>query len=220
MSLWEWDFVWEIMPDLLDGLLVTVQATLTGITLAMVLGLFFAMARRSQNPAVSSSVGFIIEFLRSTPLLIQLYFLYFVLPNFGLTMDAFTTGFVGLGLHYGAYTSEVYRAGIDGVSRGQWEASTALSLGRRDTWFRIILPQAIPAVIPALGNYLIAMFKDTPLLSAITVVEMLGEAKAICSTDFRCFEPFTLVGVLFLAVSIPASILVRTLEGRLGRQRA
>ncbi|MEX0761331.1 MAG: ectoine/hydroxyectoine ABC transporter permease subunit EhuD [Dehalococcoidia bacterium] len=214
---WDWEFAIDIIPDLLDGLVVTVQATLVGISIAMVLGLVFAMARRSQSMLVSRPVGFIVEFVRSTPLLIQLYFLYFVLPNFGIRFDAFLTGAIGLGVHYAAYTSEVYRAGIEGVPRGQWEASTALNLGRADTWTRVVLPQAIPNVIPALGNYVIAMFKDAPLLSAITVVELLQEGNIICSRTYRCLEPYTLVGVMFLAVSIPASIMVRRLERRLAR---
>ncbi len=215
---WDWEFAREITPDLLRGLGVTIRATFAGITLAIVLGLVFAIARRSDLRVVSWPVAGVVEFVRSTPLLVQLYFLFFVLPNYGISMDAFTTGVFGLGVHYAAYTSEVYRAGIESVPRGQWEASTALGLGPRHTWLRIVLPQALPAVIPALGNYLISMFKDAPLLSAIAVVELLQEGKIICSRSFQCLEPYTIVGLLFLLVSVPSSILVRRLEGRLVRQ--
>lgn len=214
---WDWEFAWSIVPDLLRGLRITLQATFFGITVAMVLGLVFAILRRSESRLISWPIGWIIEFIRSTPLLVQLYFLFFVLPGFGIRMDALTTGIVGLGLHYAAYTSEVYRAGIESVPRGQWEASTALNVSTIDSWRHIVLPQAIPVVIPALGNYLIAMFKDAPLLSTIAVVELLRTGFIIGSQTFRYMEPITLVGVFFLVISIPASIAVRLLEQRMGR---
>lgn len=215
---WDWEFAWRIMPRLLDGLVVTVQATLLGITLAMVLGLLLAILRRSEVRAISWPTAWVVEFIRSTPLLVQLYFLYFVGPSFGLTLSGFTTGVLGLGLHYATYTSEVYRAGIESVPRGQWEASTALNLSTATTWRRVVLPQAIPGVIPALGNYLIAMFKDVPLLATITVLDVLGEARSVGAQTFRYLEPYTLAGLMFLIVSIPASILVRQLEVRLARR--
>lgn len=216
--IWDWGFAWEIIPDLMRGLKVTIQATLAGITIAMVLGLLFAIARRSEYRWISWPVAWVVEFVRSTPLLVQLYFLFFVMPSFGVTLGAFTTGALGLGLHYAAYTSEVYRSGIESVPRGQWEASTALNLNPLVTWTRVVLPQAVPVVIPALGNYLISMFKDAPLLSAITVLELLATGKAICSRTFQCMEPYTLVGLFFLAVSIPSSVLVHRLEDRLVRR--
>ena len=215
---WDWEYTWEILPDLLDGLWVTVQATFFGIILAMVLGLIFALLRRSDVRAISWPAAWVVEFIRSTPLLVQLFMLFYVLPKYGIRMDAFTTGVVALGIHYGSYTSEVYRSGIEGVPRGQWEASTALNLTTATTWTRVVLPQAIPVVIPALGNYLIAMFKEVPLLATITVLDVLGEGRAACTRSFQCVEPYTMVGVLFLAISIPASVFVRQLEVRLARQ--
>ncbi|MCA9825092.1 MAG: ectoine/hydroxyectoine ABC transporter permease subunit EhuD, partial [Dehalococcoidia bacterium] len=146
----------------------------------------------------------------------QLFFLFYVLPNYGITLSGFETGVVALGVHFSTYAAEVYRAGIESVPRGQWEASTALSISPVQKWTRIILPQAIPSVIPALGNYLVAMLKEAPLLSAVTVVDVLGEAQRICSRDFNCLEPYTMAGVLFLAISIPASFLARRLETRFG----
>ncbi|MFA5504498.1 MAG: ectoine/hydroxyectoine ABC transporter permease subunit EhuD, partial [Vulcanimicrobiota bacterium] len=166
-------FAWEILPFLLQGLQVTVLATVLGFALALVLGLLIAVARRSSVRLLSYPTAFVVEFLRSTPLLVQLYFLFYVLPNLGVSMSPLVTGVLGLGLHYAAYTSEVYRGGIDAVPRGQWEAAVALNLNSMQTFRFIILPQAIPPIIPALGNRLVSMFKDTPLLSAITVVELL-----------------------------------------------
>jgi len=215
---WDWEYTWRILPDLLDGLWVTVQATFFGIILAMSLGLVFAMLRRSEIRAISWPTAWVIEFIRSTPLLVQLFMLFYVLPHYGIRMDALTTGVVALGIHYATYASEVYRSGIEGVPRGQWEASTALNLSTVTTWTSVVLPQAIPVVIPALGNYLIAMFKEVPLLATITVLDVLGEGRAACTRSFQCVEPYTMVGVLFLAISIPASVLVRQLEVRLARQ--
>jgi len=218
---WDWDFAWEILPDLLEGLWVTVQATVVGIVLALVLGLGLAIARRSTIKLISWPVSAFIELVRSTPLLAQLFFLFYVMPDqFGVTLSAFTTGALGLGIHYACYTSESYRAGIESVDRGQWEAAQAINLTATTTWRSVVLPQAIPTVIPALGNYLVAMFKDAPLLSTITVLELVGEAKRIQAVTFRPTEAFTLAGVLFLAVSIPSAALVRYLERRFRYERA
>jgi polar amino acid transport system permease protein len=213
---WDWSFALQILPRLLGALVITVQATLLGTALAMVVGLVLALLRRSAVALVSKAAATFVEFVRSTPLLVQLYFAFFVLPNYGLVFAPLQTGIVVIGLHYATYTSEVYRAGIEGVPRGQWEAATALNLPRLRVWTGVILPQAIPAVVPALGNYLIAMFKDTPLLSAITVVELLQQAKIIGDTTFRYLEPITLVGLLFLLVSYPSAVFMRRLETQFG----
>lgn len=218
--MWEWEVVREILPDMWRGLQVTIEATLWGIVLAMVLGLVIAIVRWVSPAVVRWPLIAVVEFIRSTPLLVQLFFLFYVLPIYGITLSAFETGVVALGVHFATYTSEVYRSGIQGVDIGQWEASTALSLNPLDKWTRIILPQAIPRVIPALGNYVVAMFKEAPLLSAITIIDVLGEAQRVCSRDFNCLEPYTVAGVMFLAISIPASILVRVLEARFGTAAA
>ena len=210
--IWDWNYALSIADDLLLTLPITLGATLLGMALASVVGLFLALGRRSGSLVLSRSIGGFIEFIRSTPLLVQLYFLFYVLPNFGIVLSPLVTGLLGLGLHYGAYTSEVYRAGIEAVPRGQWEAATALNFSRSRTWLGIILPQAIRPMLPALGNYLIGMFKDTTLLSAITVVELLQTAKILGVRSFRFTEPFTIVGILFLVLSFPSALLVRRLE--------
>jgi polar amino acid transport system permease protein len=214
--MFDWDYALRIVPQLLSGLEVTLEATLGGMALALVLGLVWAVLRRAAPAVLAKAVHWGIELVRSTPLLVQLYFLFYVLPDLGLRLSPLATGVLGLGLHYSAYTAEVYRAGIEAVPRAQWEAALALSLGRTRTWLAIILPQAIPPVIPVLGNYLIAMFKDSPMLAAITVMEMLQVAKLIGSQSFRYLEPLTLVGLLFLAVSLVSSRLISALEKHYG----
>ncbi len=161
-----WDFEWtfQIMPDLLAGLWVTVQITVIAYLMALALGLAIAIVRRV--PIIGSLLHFVMEFIRTTPLIIQLVFVFLLAPS---TVSGMTVGILVLGVHYSSYTAEVYRSGIEGVSKGQWEAARALSLPATRTWGAIVLPQAIRKVIPALGNYLIAMFKDTPLLfTAVT----------------------------------------------------
>ena len=215
--IFDWSFALEILPTLGSALVITIQATLLGMLVAITLGLVLAMLRRSSLHIVSLPTAFVIEFIRSTPLLVQMYFLFYVLPLTGVQMSPLATGIVALGVHYATYCAEVYRAGIEAVPRGQWEAATALNMSRWRTAVGVVLPQAIPPVVPALGNYLVAMFKDTPLLSAITVVELLQQSKMIGSATFRYTEPLTLVGVLFLVLSLVAAWGVRGLEARLQR---
>jgi polar amino acid transport system permease protein len=214
---WDWSAVEDFMPRFWDGLLVTLQALVLGALLAFALGLVWALAQRSSLAVVRWPVTVVTEFVRNTPLLVQLFFLYYVLPEWGVTLSAMVTGVVGLGLHYSAYTAEVYRAGIDGVPQGQWEAATALSLPRTRTWRSVILPQAIRRVAPALGNYVIAMLKDTPMIFVIGVMEMLGEARQFASETFLTVEAFTVVGIAFILISYPASLLMRAMERRLVR---
>lgn len=214
--IWNWGYVWEVLPDLLRGLLVTFEATALGSVLALALGLVLALLRKSGIPVLSQVTWAFIELVRSTPLLVQIYFVYNVLPQFGVTLGSLTAGVLALGVHYATYTAEVYRAGIDGVPGGQWEACTALSLPRARVWTAVILPQAIPRVLPALGNYVISMYKEVPLLLAIGVLDLVGRAREATSESFRYVEPYTIAGLLFLMLSYPAAVLVRRLERRVG----
>ncbi|MGP0583983.1 ectoine/hydroxyectoine ABC transporter permease subunit EhuD [Paenibacillus timonensis] len=218
--MWDWNYAFEILPELLVALRMTVVATLLGFLTAVIGGLLLAFAIRSRFAGLRLAAKGFNDFIRNTPLLVQVFFLYYSLPILaGISIPAFYTGVLGLGLHYSTYLSEVYRSGIEAVPRGQWEAAVALNYSKADTWRSVILPQAIPPIIPVLGNYLIVMFKETPILSAITMVELLLTAKNIVSESFRVFEPYTLVGVLFLAISYPSSLLIRRLELRMNLQR-
>jgi len=214
---WDWEFVRQILPTLVQGVKITILATLLGSALAAAVGLAIAIARRSENRLVSRPVGFFAEFIRGTPLLVQLYFIFYVLPDIGILLPPLVAGVIGLGLHYGTYAAEVYRAGIDNVPRGQWEAAKACNLTTRQTWTHVVLPQAIPPMIPALANYFVAMFKETPLLSAITVLELMNQAKLVANTYYRYVEPMTLVGAFFLVISLFSVVLLRWLERRYGR---
>lgn len=214
---WDWAFVIQILPTLIEGAKITILATVLGYILAAVVGLAIAIVRRSKNKLVSRPMGFVAEFIRGTPLLVQLYFIFYVLPDLGLTLSPLVAGVIGLGLHYGTYTAEVYRAGIDNVARGQWEAAKACNLNAWQTWTQVVLPQALPPMIPALANYFIAMFKETPLLSAITVLELMNQARSIANYNYRYIEPITLVGAFFLVISLISVVGLRWLERRYGR---
>ncbi len=214
---WDWEFVRQIMPTLLEGAKITVLATVLGAAVAAVLGLLFAVLRMAAPAPVARVTSFAVEFIRGTPLLVQLYFIFYVLPDIGIRLPALLAGVIGLGIHYGTYAAEVYRAGIENVPRGQWEAAKATNLTERQTWIHVILPQAIPPMIPALANYLIAMFKETPLLSAITVLELMNQAKSIANSNYRYIEPMTLVGVFFLIISLISVVFLRFLEERYAR---
>ncbi|MHC1549104.1 ectoine/hydroxyectoine ABC transporter permease subunit EhuD [Phyllobacterium sp. K27] len=214
---WDWAFVVQILPTLIEGVKITIIATLLGSVLAAIVGLVIAIVRRSNNRLISMPMGFVAEFIRGTPLLVQLYFIFYVLPDLGITLSPLVAGVIGLGLHYGTYTAEVYRAGIDNVARGQWEAAKACNLSPLQTWTQIIMPQALPPMIPALANYFIAMFKETPLLSAITVLELMNQARSIANYNYRYIEPITMVGAFFLVISIVSVVGLRWLERRYGK---
>jgi polar amino acid transport system permease protein len=205
-------FALSILPILFIGLRTTVFAMLAGFSIALVVGMLFALMRRSSSAVISWPAVAVIEFLRNTPLLMQLFFLYFVLPNYGVILPAFWTGTIALGLQYGAYVSEVYRAGLDAIPKGQWEAASAVNLSKARTYWVVIIPQVVPRVIPALGNYLISMMKDTAILSTITVVEMLNLANRIGDRTFEYLVPLSTVGAIFLVLTTVCSALLRALE--------
>ncbi|MFF4230188.1 ectoine/hydroxyectoine ABC transporter permease subunit EhuD [Streptomyces sp. NPDC001820] len=214
---WDWSAVADFMPRFWDGVLITLQILVLGSLISFTLGLVWAIGFRAPTRFVRWPVNAVTEFIRTTPLLVQLFFLYFVLPEWGVQFSALTTGTIAIGLHYSTYTAQVYRAGIEAVPPGQWEAAKALSLPAHRTWFAVILPQAIRRITPALGNYVIAMLKDTPLLAAIGVLEMLQQSRLESASTFQYTEPLTVIGIAFVLIAYPASLLVRTLERRLVR---
>lgn len=212
----DFDFVlaWSILPDLLAGLLVTVQVVLLGFMVAVLVGLGIALAQRSMLRLVRGLCAAYLSFFRSTPLLVQLYALFFALPLAGLSLPAITTGVIGLGLYYGAYIAEAIRGVIDDIPPGQWEAAFALDLDRLTVWRRVILPQAYRPLLPVLGNYLIGMFKETPLLAVISIPELFQAAKQVSGMTYHYNEPYTLMALMFVAISVPTSALFGYLERR------
>lgn len=211
--MWDGEAAWAALPTVLKGFGVTLAATVLGFAVAAVLGLVIALVQRAGPRRLALPVSGAAAFVRSTPLLVQLFAAWVLVPG----LDALALGVLVLGVHYATYLSEVYRTGIDAVPRGQWEACTALSLPRGRVWRAVVLPQAVRNVLPPLGNYAVSMFKETPLLSVITVHEMVHEANTFGSTHFAYLESLTLAAAVFLLASWPTSLLVRRLEARLAR---
>lgn len=207
-----WDFAYEILPELLWATLNTLLAAVIGYLIALIIGLFFLFCQKTHYKIINFVTREVVEFIRSTPLLIQLFFVYFVFPQFGVTLSAWVCGMLTIGIHFGTYLCEVYRGALEGVPTTQWEACKALNFSKVYSYRKIILPQALPIAIPGMGNYLVGIFKETPLLSTIGVAELFHAATAVGGFNYRYLEPYTLVGVIFLFLSVPAAIWVRHLE--------
>jgi ectoine/hydroxyectoine ABC transporter permease protein EhuD len=212
----------EYLPDLLRGAVVSVELTFCVMIIGLVVGLIIALMRIARSRVLRILSTTYVECIRGTPCLLQLFYIYFVLPAFGIRFDPFMAGVIGLAVNYSAYLSEVYRAGILAVPRGQLEASQALGMSRRLMMRLIILPQAIRVVVPPLGNYFISLFKDTSLVSIVTVKELMFTGQIIAATNFQYFTIFTIIGIIYLSLSYPSSLFVSYLERRMkvGYRRA
>ena len=217
---WSWTVFFETIPLIAKGLWITLGLTIACYLFAAIFGFFWLLMSRNPSMIVRRVFGWIAEFIRSTPPLVQLFFIYYawpVVPVIGVSLNPFVAAILGLGIHFSTYMSEVYRAGIEGVDKGQWEASTALNLSTRQKWTKIILPQAIPPTIPMLGNYLIIMFKEVPLASTIGVVGMLHIANSYGSQYYKFVEPLTVTAIFFLLLSYPSALLINKLEKKYNR---
>jgi polar amino acid transport system permease protein len=206
----------EWLPSLWAGVQVTVFLTFVSMTFALVVGLFLALAQfDTRKKYFTWPARAFVELIRGTPLLLQLFYIYYVFPFFGIRLDPIVAGVIGLGINTGAYLSEVFRSGIDAVDKGQWEAADALGMPTRLTLRHVVLPQAIRIVIPPVGNYFISLFKDTALVSTISVSELLFSGQLLAAQTFRYIEIYSIIFVIYLAISYPASLGVRRIERRL-----
>ena len=195
---------------------MTVFLTFVSMAFALLVGLIVALAQFDKRkwyfrwPARA-----FVEIIRGTPLLLQLFYIFYVFPFFGLRLDRLVAAVLGLGINTGAYLSEVFRAGIDAVDKGQWEAADALGMPTSLTLRHVVLPQAFRIVVPPTGNYFISLFKDTALVSTISVSELLFSGQLLAAQSFRYIEIYSLIFVIYLAISFPASLGVRWIERRL-----
>ncbi|QSB05962.1 amino acid ABC transporter permease [Natronoglycomyces albus] len=211
----------DLLPLVWEGFVVILQLTFWAGIIALSLGLVIAITIRSAPKPVTVPLFWFTEFIRNTPLLVQALFVYIFVSRIELIegfMTPFVTGAIVLGVHYACYCSEAYRAGIDGIPKGQWEAITAISLPKSRAWIDILIPQMMRRCTPALGNYMIAMFKEVPILFAIGVFEMIAQIQRYTGLSFAGHvEGYTLAGLLFLAISYPLAVSMRKLENRLAR---
>lgn len=210
--MWDNELFLETLPVLIEAFLrVTLVVTVAGAALAAVLGLVWAIALRELPGVLSRPLGFLLDFIRMTPLPVHLLVVYYAFTQ----LSGMTVGIIVLGIHYSTYMAESYRAGIESIRKGQWEAATALSLPRSRTWRAVIMPQAVRNTLPSLGNWAIAMFKDTPFLIFISVPEMVTAAREFGGRHFSYIEAMTVAGLLFLLASYPTAVLMRKLEKKL-----
>ena len=211
------DFIGTWAPFILGGAGLTVVICVGAIVLATVLAFIGAIARLSTNAVVYSVASLYVSLVRGTPLLVQVFFVYFALPQVDVVLRALEAGIIALGFNYGAYMTEIFRAGIQAVPRGQREAAEALGMRESLVMRRIVLPQAIRIVVPAIGNEFVAMIKDSSLVSIIGVQELLWRASSIGQRNFRTLEALLIAALVYWVLTIAFSFLQERLEQRMAR---
>ncbi len=208
----------EFLPILLKGAVVTIEITFCSFILSTALGLVLALMRVSGNRIVSNAAATFINVIRGLPIIVQLFYIYFVLPDLGVQLSAFQAGFIGLGIAYSVYQAENFRAGIQAIDHGQIEAAQSIGMRGAMIMRRVVLPQAFRIALPPYGNTLVMMLKDSSLASTITVAEMTRAGQLIASSTFQNMTVFTLVAILYLGLSLPLVFGLRRLERRLGQK--
>ncbi|MEA3097383.1 amino acid ABC transporter permease [Caballeronia mineralivorans] len=206
----------DFLPILLKGAVVTIEITFCSFILSTLLGLLLALMRVSSNKLASHAAATFINVIRGLPIIVQLFYIYFVLPDLGVRLSAFQAGFIGLGIAYSVYQAENFRAGIQAIDHGQIEAAQSIGMRGGLIMLRVVLPQAFKIALPPYGNTLVMMLKDSSLASTITVAEMTRAGQLIASSTFQNMTVFTLVALLYLGLSLPLVYGLRRLERRLG----
>jgi polar amino acid transport system permease protein len=213
-----WRDTVEFLPILMSGVALTIIVTIGSLLLSTVLGLVWALMRVSGIGVLSGLSAGLINVIRGIPIIVLLFYLYFVMPEFGITLTALQAAILGLGIAYSAYQAENFRAGIEAIDKGQIEAAQAIGMGWGQTMRRVVLPQAVRIVLPPYGNVMIMMLKDSSQASTITVAELALQGKLIASSTFKNTSVFTLVALMYLTMSIPLILLVRHFEKRAARK--
>lgn len=209
----------EFLPILLQGVKLTVLVTIGSLVLSTLLGLVWALMRVSGIKLLDVSARVIVNFIRGIPIIVQLFYIYFVMPDFGVALSALQAAIIGLGIAYSAYQAENFRAGIEAIDHGQIEAAQSIGMGWWMVMRRVVLPQAFRIVLPPYGNVMIMMLKDSSQASTITVAELALQGKLIASSTFKNTSVFTLVAILYLCMSLPLMYLVSRLEKRAAQGR-
>ncbi len=205
----------SFLPTLLAGARITITVSIVSYVLALIVGLAFGIARIIRFWPVRIIAAAYVQFIRGTPLLLQLFFIYYVLPYTGLVIAPFPSGVLGLTINYSAYMAEVFRSGIQAIPHGQWQAARSLGMSRRLLMRRIILPQAIRIVLPAIGNFFVSIFKDSALVSIIAMRDLMFRGELLASATFKYFEIFTMVAIIYFIISYPTAKLVEYIEVKL-----
>ena len=208
----------EFFPILLQGVWLTIVVTIGSLALSTVLGLFWALMRVSGIGVLVGLSAGLINVIRGIPIIVLLFYLYFVMPDLGVTLSALQAAILGLGIAYSAYQAENFRAGIEAIDKGQIEAAQSIGMGWWLTMRRVVLPQAVKIVLPPYGNIMIMLLKDSSQASTITVAELALQGKLIASSTFKNTSVFTLVALMYLTMSIPLILLVRHFEKKANRK--
>lgn len=214
----DWEFIQTYTPFIFRGLGLTILLSILSILLSVVLAVLGALGRLSKSPVAYALASFYVSLIRGTPLLLQLFFFFLALPQLGITLTGLWAGVLALGLNYGAYNTEIVRAGIQSVGVGQREAAIALGMTQSQIMRRIVLPQAMRLVIPPLGNQFIAMLKDTSLVATTGFVwELLWRAQKVGRANFRSLEALLIAAVFYWLITILFSLIQDRIEARVAR---
>ncbi len=209
----------EFFPVLLQGVKFTLLVTVGSLVLSTLLGLFWALMRVSGIFWLAAIATTIVNVIRGIPILVQLFYIYFVLPEMGIALSAVQAGIIGLGIAYSAYQAENFRAGIEAIDHGQTEAAQSIGMGWFKTMWRVILPQAVRVILPPYGNIMVMLLKDSSQASAITVAELTMQGQLLASSTFKNMSVFTLVAIFYLCLSLPLMLAVGRLEKVFGKKR-
>ncbi|MGB6008907.1 amino acid ABC transporter permease [Castellaniella sp.] len=210
----------EFLPILLEGAIITIQITILSFLLSSVIGLVMALLRVSHIAALRAIAKTYINIIRGLPIIVQLFYIYFVLPDFNIELSAFQSGVIGLGIAYSAYQAENFRAGIEAVDPGQREAAQAIGMRMPLMMRRVILPQAFKIALPPYGNILVMMLKDSSLVSTITVAELTRQGQLIATSTFQNTTVYTMVAIMYLILSLPLVWVLNRIEARLKTRKA
>ncbi len=214
----DWSVVWRNIPLLTDGLMVTLELSIIALIVSVLIGIAVAYARLSPNPAVAGAAAAYVEFVRNIPLLLIMFFIYFGLPAFQVTLTERLSAVLALSLYSGAYMTEIFRAGILAIGRGQVEAGQALGLTGFQISRSVVLPQAFRVVLPSLGNQFISLIKDSSLAVAISVRELTYAAVRINDISWRIVEVYSVIAAMYLAVTWAVAVGLRGLETALRKR--
>lgn len=209
----------EFFPVLLQGVKFTLLVTVGSLVLSTLLGLVWALLRVSGIFWLAAIATTIVNVIRGIPILVQLFYIYFVLPEMGIALSAVQAGIIGLGIAYSAYQAENFRAGIEAIDHGQTEAAQSIGMGWFKTMWRVILPQAVRVILPPYGNIMVMLLKDSSQASAITVAELTMQGQLLASSTFKNMSVFTLVAIFYLCLSLPLMLAVGRLEKVFGKKR-
>ncbi len=210
----DWNIIFHYFPFLLQGAVLTLQISILSLLLGITVGLIAALCKLSNNLLLRWLATFYIWLIRSTPLLVQLFIIYFGFPQIGIDLGPFLSGVIGLGLNVGAYNAETIRGGIVSIPIGQTEAARSLAMSSSLAMRRIILPQALRIIIPPMGNNFIILIKDTSLVSTITLVELTLTAQRFIGSTYKPFEMYLMAAVLYAVMTSTATLLLGALEKR------